>query len=136
MAVKKSTYRNGKDVLEELLAMETWDTDIKGNRAKMTIGELLHVKMVKKALDGDLKAYAEVLDRVEGKAVQKVEESVDLKFVSRPLGELISFVKPTKTLDETTSEIIELKESADGVFKLDSDFQISDSESGGEDVVD
>lgn len=128
----KSTYRNGKDILEQLLSLETWDLDVKGNRAKMTIAELMHVKMVKKALEGDLKAYAEVLDRVEGKAVQKVEEEINHKFVSKPLSELVQFVKPTKTIDLETSQVVELVEVKDNVFALDLSGTIHDAE--GEDA--
>lgn len=115
---KKTPYKNGKTVLEELLNLETWDEDLKGNRKKMTIAELMHVKMVKKALEGDLKAYAEVLDRVEGKAVQKIEEKTEHTFVSKPLSELVQFVTPTKTLDEKTNEIIEMVTLPDGAYGI------------------
>lgn len=130
---KAKPYETGKAILEKLLAVEISNQDdVLGNKKKMTIAELMHVRMVKKALDGDLKAYAEVLDRVEGKAVQKIEDEHTIKFNNTPLSQLVQFTTPTKTLDENTNEVIELKQASDGVFKLDIDF-VEKTDSG--DVV-
>lgn len=130
MAKKEKKYRSAREVLEDLLNLETWDTDPSGIRHKMTVGDLIHVKMVKKAMNGDINAYREILDRMEGKAVQKVEEKTEHTFQSRPLGELIQFVKPKKQLSPEDAlalretKVIEMKEQKDGSFSLDTDSEI------------
>lgn len=125
----KTSYITGKAILEKLLAIEVSNQeDVLGNKKKMTIAELMHVRMVKKALEGDLKAYAEVLDRVEGKAIQKIEDEHTVTFKSVPLAELVQFTKPTKTLDENTNQVIDLKETSENLFEPDFQGGVNDSD--------
>lgn len=138
MAKKESKYRNAKEVLEGLLNLEAWDTTPDGIRHKMTIGDLIHVKMVKRAMSGDINAYREILDRMEGKAVQKVEEKTEHTFKSKPLSELIQFAKPKKNpsleaaLAEKGGKVIEMKEQQDGSFSLDTESEILEVDNGGD----
>ena len=134
---KAKSYETGKAILEKLLAVEISNQeDMQGNKKKMTVAELMHVRMVKKALDGDIKAYAEVLDRVEGKAVQKTEGDVQHTFVSKPLSELIKFTPAKKQFTEdgeivdTPAKTIELKESEPNVFRFDTSSQIEEVSDG------
>jgi hypothetical protein len=47
----------------------------------LTIGELIHLKQVANALDGDLSAYKEIIDRLEGKTinVQEIKQEITQK---------------------------------------------------------
>ena len=49
---------------------------VTGETETFTLAELMDLRQIKRAIDGDLNAYKEILDRLEGKSVQKSE--VDL----------------------------------------------------------
>lgn len=63
---------NSKTRLTRLLALtKKKPNPVTGKLEDFSILELMDAALVKKALTGDTKAYQEILDRYEGKAVQK-----------------------------------------------------------------
>ena len=51
------------------------ENPVTGAKEKLTVAERMDLMQLKNALNGDLSAYKEILDRLEGKAKQPVEMS-------------------------------------------------------------
>lgn len=51
------------------------ENPVTGAKEKLTVAERMDLMQLKNALNGDLSAYREILDRLEGKAKQPVEMS-------------------------------------------------------------
>lgn len=65
---------SAKTRLKKLLASTIKRTNaLTGEEGKKTVGDFLDLAIVVKALGGDVAAYREIIDRVDGKVVQKVE---------------------------------------------------------------
>lgn len=65
---------NSKTVLRRLLALtENAKNPITGEMEEMSQLEIITLKQLANARKGDLKAYREMLDRLEGKAQQSVD---------------------------------------------------------------
>ena len=63
-----------KTILRRLLNGETELRDKEGNVVRVvTNEEAMHLKQLQKAKTGDTRAYNAILDRLEGKPIQKVE---------------------------------------------------------------
>lgn len=56
----------------------------------LTIGELLHLKQIANALEGDLSAYKEIIDRLEGKTinVQEIKQEITQKTLRVGYGDI------------------------------------------------
>jgi hypothetical protein len=56
----------------------------------LTIGELIHLKQIANALDGDLSAYKEIIDRLEGKtvSVQEIKQEITQKTLRVGYGDI------------------------------------------------
>jgi hypothetical protein len=74
-----------KAILERFLALER-DTinPVTKEEETLSVGELMALKQIKKALKGDLYAYREILDRLEGKAisVQEIKQEVTQRVIN------------------------------------------------------
>lgn len=82
--------------MRNLLSVETPAVDIEGAKKKLTIAEQLAVAVYKKALQGDAKHAEMILERMEGKVVQPIENTnrIDLSGVDeKKLDEIISKLK-------------------------------------------
>jgi ribosomal 50S subunit-associated protein YjgA (DUF615 family) len=66
--------RNLSTILREMLEEEI-EVNVEGKKERKQFQEVIIRKLIKKASDGDIKAITEILDRVEGKAKQTVEQS-------------------------------------------------------------
>ena len=58
----------------ELVQVQT--NPITGNKEEFTVAERLDLMVLQKAFKGDLRAYQEILDRLEGRAKQSTELEV------------------------------------------------------------
>ena len=68
---------NSKTRLLRLLELvQTKTNPITGDKEEFTVAEQLDMVLINKAIKGDIKAYQEVMDRLEGKAKQSTELEV------------------------------------------------------------
>jgi hypothetical protein len=68
------------DILNKFLAVEKdMVNPLTGLEDKLTIAELMHLKQIANAVQGDISAYKEIIDRLEGKAKQNVETKQEIK---------------------------------------------------------
>lgn len=69
---------NSKTILERFLSIEKEMTNPLSNETEnLTIAELIALKQISNALNGDLPAYKEIIDRIEGKTQSKVDVTTD-----------------------------------------------------------
>lgn len=65
---------NSKTILQKFMQLTIEQTNpFTKLKEDLTVLELLHLKQLANALAGDLAAYRELLDRYEGKVVNKIE---------------------------------------------------------------
>jgi len=65
---------NSKTILERFLSIQKEMVNpLNDELENMTIAELMHLKQIANAMQGDLTAYKEILDRLEGKSLVKAE---------------------------------------------------------------
>ena len=64
--------KNAKTLLEAIVNQEISD----GNGQFVTKEVLMHSNMVNKAIEGDVRAYKEVLDRKEGQVKQEIDQNI------------------------------------------------------------
>jgi len=68
---------NSKTRLLRLLELvQTKTNPITGDKEEFTVAEQLDMVMINKAIKGDIRAYQEVMDRLEGKPKQSTEVEV------------------------------------------------------------
>ena len=70
--------RNLSTILREMLEEEI-EVNIDGVKSRKQFQEVIIRKLLKKANDGDLRAIQDILDRVEGKATQKINQTTEVK---------------------------------------------------------
>lgn len=92
---------NTKTILNKFLSLVKEDVKnpITKERENMTVAEIMNLSIIAKAIKGDIKAYREILDRLEGKVQQKIDHTTG--------GEKISGVDYSKLSLETLKEINE-----------------------------
>jgi len=66
---KKVSKIHTKTILERFLSIEKdMVNPLTGLEDKLSIAELMHLKQIANAVQGDISAYKEIIDRLEGKA--------------------------------------------------------------------
>jgi len=72
---KRVSKIHAKTILDRFLSIEkNMQNPLNGELENMSIAELMHLKQIANAMQGDLAAYKEIIDRFEGKTIQRVEE--------------------------------------------------------------
>ena len=67
------------DILNRFLSIEKDMTNpLTGLEDKLSIAEIMHLKQIANAVQGDLSAYKEIIDRLEGKAKSIEEKTIDI----------------------------------------------------------
>lgn len=69
----KTRYQRILNLIERIKNPVTGETE------EFTVAEVLDLKLIEKARKGDIRAYQEVMDRLEGKAQQSIDMNVDGK---------------------------------------------------------
>jgi len=70
---------NAKTILERFLAVQKEMINPLNNELEnLSIAEIMHLKQIANALQGDLASYKEVIDRMEGKSIAKIETKQDI----------------------------------------------------------
>lgn len=63
-----------KTILERFMSIEQNATnELTGELENLSVAEQMHLAQIKKAKEGDLFAYKEIIDRLEGKTKQSIE---------------------------------------------------------------
>ena len=76
----RGNSKNTKTILERFLNLEMKQKNpFTQETEQMTVLELMNLKQIANALEGDLQAFKEIIDRHEGKITQKTELSGELQ---------------------------------------------------------
>jgi hypothetical protein len=68
------------DILNKFLSVEKdMVNPLTGLEGKLSIAELMHLKQIANAVQGDISAYKEIIDRLEGKAKQNVDLNAQIE---------------------------------------------------------
>lgn len=74
----RGNSKNTKTILERFLNLEMKQKNpFTQEIENMSVLELMNLKQIANALEGDLAAFKEVIDRHEGKVVAKIEQTTD-----------------------------------------------------------
>lgn len=69
---------NRKVITSALISRLMWDIDAQPRKGEIkTVAHGIVEKLIKKALDGDMRAITEIYDRVEGKALQTIKDETE-----------------------------------------------------------
>ena len=69
-----------KTILNRFLSIEkNMQNPLNGELENMSIAELMHLKQIANAMQGDLAAYKEIIDRFEGKTKQSIELDANIE---------------------------------------------------------
>jgi hypothetical protein len=71
---------SSKTILNRFLSIEKdMINPLNGLEEKLTISEIMHLKQLANAIQGDLGSYKEILDRIEGKTKQSFELDANIE---------------------------------------------------------
>lgn len=75
--------KNTKTILERFLNLEMKQKNpFTQNEEQMTVLELMNLKQIANALEGDLQAFKEIIDRHEGKVATKIDQNSNVNINS------------------------------------------------------
>lgn len=83
---------NSKTILNKFLSLqEKFKNPVTGEFEKMSVYEVMSLSIIAKARKGDLNAYKEILDRLEGKAQQKIDHTTDGEAINKVTVEILNY---------------------------------------------
>lgn len=86
--------KNTKTILERFLNIEMKQTNpFTKELEQMTVLELMNLKQIANALEGDLSSFKEILDRHEGKTITKIDQNTNHNLNNFDIKELFKFDK-------------------------------------------
>lgn len=75
----RGNSKNTKTILERFLNLEMKQKNpFTEQDEKMSVLELMHLKQIANALEGELSAYKEILDRHEGKVINNINQNIEV----------------------------------------------------------
>lgn len=74
----KGTLNSKTRLLRLLEIVQIKNNPITGEKENFSVLEQMDAVLIKKALQGDIKAYQEILDRLEGKTTQEIKQTGDM----------------------------------------------------------
>ena len=84
--------KNTKTIFERFLSIEkSMKNPLNNELEKLSIAELLALKQIANAMNGDLSAYKEIIDRLEGKIINKIDNNTNLNINDFNLKDVIKF---------------------------------------------
>ena len=90
----RGTSKNTKTILERFLNIEMKQTNpFTKELEQMTVLELMNLKQIANALEGDLSSFKEILDRHEGKTITKIDQNTNHNLNNFDIKELFKFDK-------------------------------------------
>lgn len=96
---------NSKTILRRFLSLEeNIRNPVTGSDEKMSVLEVLYLKQIAKARNGDLPSFKEVVDRFEGRAQQNVDVTSDGKPLPTPLTANVVPIDPAKENSDGVSD--------------------------------
>ena len=103
-AGKPKGAQSNKTILKKFLAVKMQQKNpFTGEMEEMTVKELINLKQIANALEGDLATYKELADREEGKVTNNVDISTK--------GESLNYSKEQR--DKRLKELIEKQKNVD-----------------------
>lgn len=84
--------KNTKTILEKFLNVEMKQKNpFTKIDEQMTVLELMNLKQIANALEGDLAAYKEIIDRHEGKVVNKIDQNSNINVNTFNIKDVLKF---------------------------------------------
>ena len=83
---------NSKTILNKFLSLQQkFKNPVTGEFENMSVYEVMSLSIIAKARKGDLNAYKEILDRLEGKAQQKIDHTTDGEAINKVTVEILNY---------------------------------------------
>ena len=90
----RGNSKNVKTVLDKFLCLEMEQKNpFTKEEEKMSVLELMTLKQIANALEGDLQSYKEILDRYDGKTTTKIDQTTTHNVNNFDIKELFKFDK-------------------------------------------
>jgi len=96
---------SAKTILNKFLSLEQeYENPVTGVFENMSVYEMMSLSIIAKAKDGDLQAYKEILDRLEGKAQQNIDHTTGGESLNQIKLTIIDGTQHPETISEPVSE--------------------------------
>ena len=97
---------SAKTILNKFLALveKGVKNPVTGEFEDMTVAEVMSLSIINKARKGDLQAYKEILDRLEGKAQQNIDHTTGGESLNQIKLTIVDGTQHPETISEPVSE--------------------------------